>query len=103
MPKRKDSSICSICGTNLKVLQGKKCDMCNSLVCNNCCYRERGVRALFRLMNNFPIVMCNKCLYVQQTSKETDTSTEIQQNNPEEYIHQWIEELKSTIVICLLW
>ena len=103
MSKKKHSSTCTICGTNLKVLQGKKCDMCNSQVCNNCCYREKGVRALFRLMNNFPVVMCNKCLYVQQTSKETENSTEIVHDNSEEYIQQWIEEFKSTIVIILLW
>ena len=71
--------------------------MCNSHVCNNCCYREKGVRALFRLMNNFPVVMCKNCLYVQQTSKEINNSTEIPQNNHEEYILQWIEELKCTI------
>lgn len=60
---------CTLCAAPLKVFRKWKCQVCGRMICNNCCHREKGLRALIRSLDQLPNVICNRCLYVRQRSQ----------------------------------
>lgn len=93
MPKSRHSSKCSICSTPLQVFKKKKCDICGSVICNNCCYREKGVRGFIRALDNLPNVMCNRCLFVHQTAATTKENEKVSPTDSEKQSSQWINKM----------
>lgn len=93
MPKSRNSSKCSICSTPLQVFKKRKCDICGSDICNNCCYREKGVRGFIRALDNLPNVMCNRCLFVHQTVATTKETEKVSPTDSEKQSSQWINKM----------
>lgn len=61
--------MCTLCSAPLKAFRRWKCHVCGRTICNNCCHREKGLKALIRSMDQLPNVICNRCLYVRQRSQ----------------------------------
>lgn len=99
MTKNNKSMSCTICSAPLRGFQGKKCDICGSIVCSKCCYREKGIRSLIRSFRHLPNIMCNRCLYVHQRteSQQVEESPITADYSPEN--SQWFDELNSTFCV----
>lgn len=46
-------------------------------MCKNCCHKEKAVRAIIRSIDKLPNVICNRCLYVRQTSQHEEDISDV--------------------------
>lgn len=63
---------CTICSSPIRLFRRYQCQVCGDIVCKNCCHKEKVVRAIIRSMDKLPNVICNRCLFVRQTSQREE-------------------------------
>ena len=77
---------CSICSSPIRLFHRYQCQVCGDIVCKKCCHKEKVVRAIIRSMDKLPNVICNRCLFVRQTSqREEDISDNVVPDEPNWY------------------
>ena len=68
--------LCAICHGNVPFFRKNTCGVCGNVVCNNCCHKITGIKAIIHQVGNLPVTMCSRCKAIESNRVRSPAPTE---------------------------